>query len=445
MKFFLSSKRSASSDENANKKIAAEQEAACINRNFKVVRVGLSMSFTVFLLLAFSMLYLGAEDPAFYAGLMALAANVLLLGGLILLARRTAARYSQAYHGLQLRPEIPPRDLPAGGLYSSAADLAIFLRAHLTGEKILRRSTVEQMLEPQTEDAALSFHKKMGLIWHLDRPALAYAGRVAHHGGALLYYRSDVCMLPDHNLGVAILANSDNAGGAVLRLAEEALQGALLIWEGIAPEKPAPRVFVCKPPLVETSLDGDYATSLGHMRFSAENPAWCVWNGKKTPLAEADDGSCLLKPEGDGSERTIALRSCRDPRTGAEILLFNGWPDGEKFVPQPVSEAWRNRQGLYCACNRMPEERLTDIVHSIRILVQRKLLLAEFIGPGWKYRRILRQEGDWEAVRMGWGQEEQETLHVKKTEDGEVLEFMGIRFAKQDANKMLYFTGRETE
>lgn len=80
----------------------------------------------------------------------------------------------------------------------------------------------------------------------------------------------------------------------------------------------------------------------------------------------------------------------------------------------------------------MPEERLTDIVHSIRILVQRKLLLAEFIGPGWKYRRILRQEGDWEAVRMGWGQEEQETLHVKKAEDGEVLEFMGIRFAKQD-------------
>ena len=340
--------------------------------------------------------------------------------------------YSQAYHGLQLRPEIPPRDLPAGGLYSSAADLAIFLRAHLTGEKLLRRSTVEQMLEPQTEDAALSFHKKMGLIWHLDRPALAYAGRVAHHGGALLYYRSDVCMLPDHNLGVAVLANSDTAGGAVLRLAEEALQGALLIREGIAPEKPAPRVFVCKPPLVETSLDGDYATSLGHMRFSAENPACCVWNGKKTPLAEADDGSCLLKPEGDGSERTIALRSCRDPRTGEEILLFNGWPDGEKFVPQPVSEAWRNRRGLYCACNRMPEERLTDIVHSIRILVQRKLLLAEFIGPGWKYRRILRQEGDWEAVRMGWGQEEQETLHVKKTEDGEVLEFMGIRFAKQD-------------
>ena len=95
MKFFLSSKRSASSDENTDKKAAAEQEAACINRNFKVVRVGLSMSFTVFLLLAFSMLYLGAEDPAFYASLMALAANVLLLGGLILLARRTAARYHE--------------------------------------------------------------------------------------------------------------------------------------------------------------------------------------------------------------------------------------------------------------------------------------------------------------------------------------------------------------
>lgn len=352
-------------------------------------------------------------------------------------------RYAQAYHGLRLRPEIPPRDLPAGGLYSSAADLAAFLRAHLSGERLLRRSTVEQMLEPQEEDAPLNFHKKMGLIWHLDRPALAYAGRVAHHGGALLYYRSDVCMLPDHGLGVAVLSNSDTAGGAVLRLAEEALQGALAIREGIQPQKAAPRTFVCEPPLIQTPLDGDYATSLGHMRFSAGDPAWCIWNGKKTPLTAARDGSSIMEPDGAALGRTIALRSCRDTRTGAEILLFNGWPDGEKFVPEPVLEAWRDRQGLYRACDRMPEERLTDIVHSIRILVRRGLLLAEFIGPGWRYRRILRQEGDREAVRMGWGQEEQGTIHVRDTEDGEALEFMGIRFAKRTKDDDPYITGRD--
>lgn len=93
MKFLQPVRHSASPGRGSGRKITAEQEAARIARNFKVVRVGLSMSFTVFLLLAFSMVYLNPEDAAFYAGLMALAANGLLFGGLILLARRTAARW----------------------------------------------------------------------------------------------------------------------------------------------------------------------------------------------------------------------------------------------------------------------------------------------------------------------------------------------------------------
>lgn len=71
----------------------AEREAACISRNFKVVRVGLSMSITVLLLLAFSLCYVRAGEAAYYASLMALAADALLFGGLLLLARHTAGRY----------------------------------------------------------------------------------------------------------------------------------------------------------------------------------------------------------------------------------------------------------------------------------------------------------------------------------------------------------------
>ncbi|MCK7577672.1 MAG: hypothetical protein MZV65_18965 [Chromatiales bacterium] len=56
---------------------------------------------------------------------------------------------------------------------------------------------------------------------------LEHAGRQAWHNGGTKAFLSQLALLPDHKLGVVVLANADTAGSLVYGTAEEALRLAL--------------------------------------------------------------------------------------------------------------------------------------------------------------------------------------------------------------------------
>jgi CubicO group peptidase (beta-lactamase class C family) len=65
-------------------------------------------------------------------------------------------------------PEAPLRDVPAGGLNSSATDLSRFLKMVFAGgqsggHRILKPETLAEMLRPQNTDVALDRDFQMGL------------------------------------------------------------------------------------------------------------------------------------------------------------------------------------------------------------------------------------------------------------------------------------------
>lgn len=116
----------------------------------------------------------------------------------------------------------------ACGLNSSVADLSRWLRVQLArgefeGQQILDRQQVWEMWQPSialkiSEDAA-KFNptrnfSAYGLGWQLS----SYQGRrVVGHGGGLDGMISQTAMMPEENLGLVVLTNSESPVSSILR------------------------------------------------------------------------------------------------------------------------------------------------------------------------------------------------------------------------------------
>ncbi|MEL3973296.1 serine hydrolase domain-containing protein [Rossellomorea oryzaecorticis] len=104
-----------------------------------------------------------------------------------------------------------PLSAPIGYLYSTANDLARYLRFHLNKKQdILRPDLVEDMQHPvhivSEEWRFDSDERSYALAWFTD----IYRGkRIVEHGGGQMAVRSLMSILPDLNLGVVVLLNFD--------------------------------------------------------------------------------------------------------------------------------------------------------------------------------------------------------------------------------------------
>jgi len=101
----------------------------------------------------------------------------------------------------------------AGGIYASAVDLAqwikLFLNAGIVdGTKILEPETVNQMLtrEVASDTSYWRFQRdEMGLAWYLGK----YKDELlVHHFGGYIGFHAHLSYMPEHDLGVVVLANN---------------------------------------------------------------------------------------------------------------------------------------------------------------------------------------------------------------------------------------------
>jgi CubicO group peptidase (beta-lactamase class C family) len=137
---------------------------------------------------------------------------------------------------------------PAGSIFSTAADMARWLRFQLAGgeidgHRLIQEATLEEMREPQVPLAIDAVSRRRfpsqtfyayGLGWRLHD----YHGRkVVQHTGAVNYTRTQVGMIPSESIGVVVMANLSTSG----------LQTALMY-----------RVFDALLGLPETDWSADY-------------------------------------------------------------------------------------------------------------------------------------------------------------------------------------------
>jgi hypothetical protein len=99
---------------------------------------------------------------------------------------------------------------PAGGLYTTAEDLARFLVAHLNGGGgIIKAETASDMQRVHAADGAPD--SGMGLGWRVTR---SNGRRLFCHGGDGAGYTAFAGGYPDQNVGVVVLIDTGGAQGA---------------------------------------------------------------------------------------------------------------------------------------------------------------------------------------------------------------------------------------
>jgi CubicO group peptidase (beta-lactamase class C family) len=313
------------------------------------------------------------------------------------------------------------RDMPAGGLNASVLDLSRFLsmvfadgRAGAT--QVLRPESVREMLRPQNTDVPLDMNFHNGLGWMLSTlgaSTIQGGGPVAHHAGAMINYRAQLYALPEHKLGVVVLANSGSAGLSVDHIATEALGLALEAKTGIRQRKPEKVAPAAQPWPVENlqAYVGDYTTQFGHIRIRLDG----------TNLrAEALGRTFNLVPRADGllgieykllgvlhidlgpvdvigfARRKVAGRDVLVASVGQQEMLL-----GERIVPAKNIEPWRKRMGRYEIANAGDDHTFVD---RVALTEERGFVIVELTvtdQPGSPQRLVLQPLSDHAALLLG--------------------------------------------
>ncbi|MEM7415328.1 MAG: serine hydrolase [Gemmatimonadota bacterium] len=122
---------------------------------------------------------------------------------------------------------------PAGSMYSTVLDLSRFMSAAFRGgvgedgQRVLAAETLESMFEPQFAEAGATTGYGFGFrVSEMD------GHRHLGHGGAIYGFSTQLSMLPDEGLGVAVVSAVDGTNTVVGRIADAALQMMLAARSG---------------------------------------------------------------------------------------------------------------------------------------------------------------------------------------------------------------------
>ncbi|MEA3276296.1 MAG: serine hydrolase domain-containing protein [Pseudomonadota bacterium] len=336
---------------------------------------------------------------------------------------------------------LPIRDLPAYGLYTSAADLGSLMRALLDGTsrnrpQLLKPETFEEMFEPQNTDVELDLNIVNGLGWFLEDGTIPGGGRVVRHGGTTLAFSGEVIMLPEKGLGIAVLANSDGSRSIVSRLAEEILARVLdaiprplsagLFMDELEKEMKDPE---------PVDMEGNYATDFGLISIRPKSAKLCACIvGETVDLIPYPNGWF-----GVGRDAMASLPSSLRPLTrmrfqtqeidGKEVIVAEKGDKkiilGEKVPPTAVSEKWLKRVGEYELLN--PDEKFP--LTEPRLKVRDGQLCMSYKMPLLSPKTIqvpLRPISDTEAIILGLGRTRGETLRAVTVDGEERLRYSGF-------------------
>jgi len=226
-------------------------------------------------------------------------------------------------------PRFELGTLPAGNLYTTAEDLAIFLRVLFArgrsgNKQIIRPETLEEMWTVQLTSETNGF----GLGFNVGHRG---GKRTIGHSGAVYGFTSSIAALPEEKLGVVVLSNDDLAVAAVERInnaAWEVLRGA-----GSASGTGRASVAASRG----AAFDGEYQSESYWAKIEGLN---ANLSGQKTTLRPLDDLTFEINNRIINNSR-LTLSSDRNSFTAL----------GQKFerVRQraPIARAWKDLLGSY--------------------------------------------------------------------------------------------------
>lgn len=343
--------------------------------------------------------------------------------------------------------------LAAGSIISSVTEMAQYLKmihsggVATDGTRLLREATLEAMLTPQNTMVPLDFDFRIGFMWWLSIPELAYAGRACEHGGTTMLSHTACKILLDHKLGVVVLTNSGTGATIKDRIAVKALQLALKEKKGLTP----PTFTSNKSPevaLSTTQLDalsgiyipiapaGElYAGAIPGSRYdriirSGSGLSWIQNVGSSSadtkPLVPRANGR-FSTPDSQDIEYEFVMVS------GRKVIIahLNGFRMlcADRYDPVTIPDGWSKRLGTYAIVNMDVDyiyraypvfsERDADLTLSVKdgVMVMNNLPMAPV--------------SDTLAYRPGLARDLGTAVQVVTVDGEEQLAFNGYRYWKR--------------
>ncbi|MEW5734465.1 MAG: serine hydrolase domain-containing protein [Thermodesulfobacteriota bacterium] len=256
-----------------------------------------------------------------------------------------------------------------GGAVTTVLDISRFLsmmtnegKAPWSEARTLSPESVNRMGQSEKTPLDFNSYSTPGLgLDTMDDPVLRYAGRAWTKNGSTGHFNSFMEMLPDANLGVIVLANSDTAQFAVYAVARECLKNAVREKLGLPPSLPAYPDLPCEtdPALIA----GTYVKKNGFDRMDNNGDGTLTWvrNAHSlTPLMEtlaygqgswgAAGASMRLVFQNVsymGADRFLMIQKGSDGSVVNESILggYVVLALGEKLPIPAISPAWLARVG----------------------------------------------------------------------------------------------------
>ncbi|WP_273823349.1 serine hydrolase domain-containing protein [Pseudomonas asplenii] len=300
---------------------------------------------------------------------------------------------AQGYRNGSPQPDSAIRDLSAGGLWTSPQDLShyvqmLFAEGTYKGRRIMAAQSVREMFRQQNRGNALDFDCPMGLGWFLapcGDEMISPGVRTFQHSGFSGDFVSQISLLPDPQLAVIIMANSDTSADLVaslttrsLRMMLQASAGQAACTEACEDEPLAAGESRRQVPsaIDRQRLAGFYATYAGVLRIRDENQRlYAELGGERFELLRDEQGWLRAEQKrlgfwpvdlGELGRLQLDLTTVQ----GRQILLARSHgqliPLGERIDPVPLPKGWLKTVGDYQVINSdEPQTALSGV--SIRI------------------------------------------------------------------------------
>lgn len=341
--------------------------------------------------------------------------------------------------------EMTFRDLPAGALYSNVLDLGRFVQMMLAngksgGSQILKPETVAEMLRPQNTGIPLDFDHRIGLGWWLADSRNPEAGFLAEHPGDMIFFKSDLIILPLHQLGVVVLANSSTAHEMVHSIAMEAIKVALETKSGLILPEPRKPVRSLVATLSQEQLkvyEGRYMTWAGPVSVELKG---------KDLRGNIRDKTIRLVPHVNGwfsvrydlfgiipihwRDREIAFITIQNRQVvvlrdeGGRRHFF-----GEKIQMRPIPDAWLKRVGDLEVVNQKGDYMIFEEVtlgHEEGLLLLRARIKAVALSETMeKISAAFFPISETEGIILGPGLGMGETVRIITVDGEERLRYSG--------------------
>jgi CubicO group peptidase (beta-lactamase class C family) len=338
--------------------------------------------------------------------------------------------------------EYPLLDKPAGAIYSTVNDMVLFCRAFIDKkEHMLKNATLAKMYELQNRDNLLDMDHRMAICFNYKNKAYEL-GRILEHGGATMYHRAQMVIAPDAGLAGIMLSDSPTGKDNAWKLDEQVMVEYCKTKE-IVPDKALnPEKIMQFTPISSKNLEhyaGNYAMPGMVCKFDWKNGYLSpTINGQNFYLAPNDSNSFVPAKRFMGmmfksKKMFFLLEEINSERHFIQAMPWGGLSIiGTQTSPKCIPEIWESRTGSYTIVNEDNED--APSLKNIKIAIESSFVILKYdFNPDMSFGQnaslALDIADDKVSFVLGYGRGGGES--VVFDENGEIFQYMGLRFIKQ--------------